>query len=69
MLDYRVVIYQDPHGRQPLVEWVNSLRDRRAQAAIDQRLRRLSLGNLGDFKTVGKGVFELRIDTGPGYRV
>ena len=50
-------------------EWFASLRDRRARARIDIRIRRLSLGNPGDAKPVGDGVCELRIDYGPGYRV
>ena len=49
--------------------WFDSLRDRRARARVDARIRRLSLGNLGDVKPVGEGVSELRIDYGPGYRV
>ena len=69
MAEYNVEIYQDRRERQPFVDWANALRDQRAQAAIDQRLRRLTLGNLGDYRGVGKGVFELRIDVGPGYRV
>jgi putative addiction module killer protein len=49
--------------------WFSGLRDRRARARIDVRIRRLSLGNLGDVRSVGEGVCELRIDYGPGYRV
>ncbi|MCP2727211.1 type II toxin-antitoxin system RelE/ParE family toxin [Limnofasciculus baicalensis] len=49
--------------------WFNSLRDRQARARIDIRIRRLSMGNPGDVKPVGKGVSEVRIDYGPGYRV
>jgi len=50
-------------------QWFDRLRDRKARARIDVRIRRLSLGNPGDVKPVGEGVSELRIDYGPGYRV
>ena len=50
-------------------QWFASLRDQRARARIDVRIRRLSLGNPGDVRPVGEGVSELRIDYGPGYRV
>ncbi len=49
--------------------WFRGLRDRQARARIDNRIRRLSLGNLGDVRPVGEGVSEIRIDYGPGYRV
>jgi len=50
-------------------EWFGTIKDKRAKARIDVRIRRVSLGNFGDVKPVGKGVSELRIDYGPGYRV
>lgn len=50
-------------------EWFRKLRDRQARARINIRIRRFSLGNPGDVKSVGEGVSELRIDYGPGYRV
>lgn len=49
--------------------WFRSLRDRQARSRIEARIRRLTLGNIGDVKPVGEGVSELRIDYGPGYRV
>ena len=41
----------------------------RARVRIDARLLRVRLGNLGDAKSVGDGVHELRVSFGPGYRV
>jgi putative addiction module killer protein len=50
-------------------EWVANLKDLRARARIGARIDRLSEGNVGDSKSVGDGVSELRIHYGPGYRV
>lgn len=49
--------------------WITALRDKVAQKQVLARLARLSLGHWGDCKPVGGEVTELRIDSGPGYRV
>lgn len=49
--------------------WLDTLRDLRARAKIQARIERFIMGNPGDVEPVGKGVSELRIDYGPGYRV
>lgn len=61
--------YQTADGRRPFAEWVRRLRDRGARQRIMARIVRMQAGNRGDWKPVGAGVFELRIDHGPGYRV
>lgn len=51
-------------------KWLKKLRDPDAKARINLCIRRVALtGNLGDCKSVGEGVFELRVDCDPGYRV
>lgn len=49
--------------------WLSGLKDDKAAARIDFRMRMAGRGNLGDVKSVGDGVSEMRIDVGPGYRV
>lgn len=49
--------------------WLRGLRDRGAKARIEVRIRRLSLGNPGQFRALKGGINELKIDYGPGYRV
>ena len=63
-----VQYYQTPNGREPFTEWYDSLRDPKTQNRIDKRLERIEVGNFGEHKSVGGGVFELILDFGPGYR-
>jgi putative addiction module killer protein len=56
-------------GKDVVDEWIAGLADDRTEARILARIERLSSGNFGDRKALGGGLFELRIDTGPGYRV
>lgn len=50
-------------------DWFENLRSELAQAIISRRIARIAKGNLGDVKSVGESVSEIRIDHGPGYRV
>jgi len=61
--------YSTPDGKVPFSEWLDSLRDLKAKFKIERRLDRVGTGNLGDYRAVGEGVYELRINYGPGYRV
>lgn len=50
-------------------KWLDGLRDFRAQTRIAARLRLVEAGNLGDWRSVGDSVSEMRVDVGPGYRL
>jgi putative addiction module killer protein len=62
-----VRLYADARGRCPFESWLNGLRDSKARAIIRERIARLMLGNFGDAKAIGDGVFEMRVTFGPGY--
>lgn len=68
-MERRIVIYEQASGRRPFQDWLRSLRDKHTAARILQRIERAAAGNVGGCKSVGGGVFELRCDFGPGYRV
>ncbi|MHB8455614.1 MAG: type II toxin-antitoxin system RelE/ParE family toxin [Acidiferrobacterales bacterium] len=61
--------YLNSDGKSAFLAWLKALRDRQARARILTRLNRVRLGNFGDCKPIGDGVFELRVMFGPGYRV
>ena len=57
---------------KPLPEfdaWLNGLKDRGTRVRLIKRLTRVATGNLGDVKSVGDGVFEMREFFGPGWRM
>ena len=60
--------YLDPAGRSPYARWFHDLHAP-AAAKVATALYRLALGNLSNVKSVGAGVYECKIDFGPGYRV
>jgi putative addiction module killer protein len=67
--DFEIKIYQDQNGKTPFIDWLESLPDKKARAKIKVRLARIRIGNLGDWKSLGEGLYELRIDEGAGYRL
>jgi putative addiction module killer protein len=50
-------------------DWIDNLRDVVGQAIISARIDRLMAGNPGQVKSVGSGIFEFKVNVGPGYRV
>ncbi|MBI3284502.1 MAG: type II toxin-antitoxin system RelE/ParE family toxin [Burkholderiales bacterium] len=66
---YQISDYLTEDGRDPFKEWLADLADRQARARVLVRVQRMAAGNFGDCKPLTEGVWELRIDHGPGYRV
>ena len=66
---YTIDYYVTEDGRKPFKEWLDTLRDITARQKVRVRLDRVRLGNLGRNRSVGEGVYEIKIDYGPGYRV
>ena len=65
----KVVILRLDDGVSPFEDWLDNIRDSLLVRAIDSRITRVRDGNFGDHKSVGEGVFELRVHKGPGLRV
>lgn len=68
-LNKKVVFFETANGKKPFHEWFNSLKDRKTRERIGTRLLRLEAGNLGDHRSVGEGIHEMRLHFGPGYRI
>lgn len=66
---YQIKMYEMTDGKCPFDDWLNDLKDQEAQIAIDLRLERVKKGNLGKCDPVGGGVYELKLNVGPGYRL
>ena len=54
---------------EEFMAWISKLKDVAGKARIAARLKMAAAGNFGDHKSVGQGVMEMRLHTGPGYRV
>ncbi|MBI3044449.1 MAG: type II toxin-antitoxin system RelE/ParE family toxin [Betaproteobacteria bacterium] len=68
MPEVRAVVYIDTTGRSTFTRWFEEL-DSQAAARVTAALYRMGQGNFSNVEGVGSGVFEYRIDFGPGYRI
>lgn len=64
-----VKAYQDKNGNEPFTKWLRGLKDSTIKARIRHRLDRVRYGNFGDCKSLGGGLYELRLSFGAGYRI
>lgn len=65
----REVLHYVAEGKDVFGEWLDGLMDVSGRVAILKRIDRVEEGNFGDHRWVGGGVWEIRVDYGPGYRV
>ena len=63
-----VLEYLDTNGRSPYAEWFDSL-NAQAAAKVAVAVMRIGQGNLSNVKSVGAGIYEYKLDFGPGYRI
>lgn len=68
MKAFKIREYSPTPGPTPYRAWLDSL-DLKMKARIQARVLRFETGLFGDWKTVGDGVHEARLDFGPGYRI
>jgi len=65
---YRIEIFLTKNGKSPFLEWLEGL-DIPIQQRIEARINRIELGHFGDHKHLEGDLFEMKIHTGPGFRV
>lgn len=68
-MEFLIKVYRTDAGKKPFSQWLHELSDLKARATIDLRIERMKMGNFGKCEPVGGGVFELKMDFGPGYRI
>jgi len=66
---FEIKHYLNSEGHDVFMEWRSQLADSKVKIAVDRRINRIELGNFGDHKFCRDGVWELRLDLGPGYRI
>lgn len=66
---FSLIPYTTPNGKDSIAIWLDGLKNHRAAARILARLEKLRDGHFGDCKPLQSGVWEMRVDVGPGYRL
>ena len=65
----KAVEYTADSGKKPFSEWLTRLKDRKGRAVILRRISQAEEGNFGAYRDLHRGIFELKIPYGPGYRI
>ncbi len=62
-------LFENENGHSPFLKWLDSIKNLTVKSLIRKRLNRVRLGNLGNTRSLGDKIYELKIDSGPGYRI
>lgn len=65
----QILIYQTANGKEPFTIWRNKIKDKVIKSRIGMRINEASLGYYGQYKKLGKGLIELKLAFGKGYRI
>ena len=65
----QILIYQTANGKEPFTVWLDKIKDKNTKARIYLRINEASLGYYGQYKKLGKGLIELKLHFGKGYRI
>ncbi|MEK7990618.1 MAG: type II toxin-antitoxin system RelE/ParE family toxin [Thiotrichaceae bacterium] len=64
-----IILMYEIKSTEAFSKWLSKLKDMKGRIAVARRIERMQYGNFGDVKSVGTSISELRITTGPGYRI
>ena len=64
-----IILYSDEKGNEPVVKWLQSIKNYKERSILQRRIAYLENGNLGDYKSLGDGLYGLRFFFGSGYRI
>ena len=68
-MKYKIIVYADSAGKEPYTKWFFSIKEMEIRVRIQKRILRAENENLGEVKALKKGIAEMKLDFGPGYRV
>jgi putative addiction module killer protein len=64
-----VEIFKNESGKEPFIEWLDKIKNTQDKLRIRNRLRRIELGNIGDYKAISNSLYEMRMFFSSGYRI
>lgn len=64
-----LLLYCSTNGKSPFIEWFENIKDEKVKQSIQARFARIRLGNIRDCRSIEQGIYEIKINLGPGYKI